>query len=106
MEEMNKTELILSLIQDNLINLKLIYGLELIGLISHDYYLNLGNTIFKLMGFEENAKNDLIFEKVFVGNSERVIRLRFSDSKTEFVELSKEIYEELVFAKGICEGCE
>jgi hypothetical protein len=44
MEEMNKTELILSLIQDNLINLKLIYGLELIGLISHDYYLNLGNS--------------------------------------------------------------
>jgi hypothetical protein len=104
MEEMNKTELILSLIQDNLINLKLIYGLESIGLVSNDYYLNLGNTIFKLMGFEESEKNDLIFEKVFVGNSEKVIKLRFSDSKAEFMELSKEIYEELVFAKGICEG--
>jgi hypothetical protein len=104
MEEMNKTDLILSLIQDNLINLKLIYGLESIGLVSHDYYLNLGNTIFKLMGFEESAQNDLIFEKVFVGNSEKVIRLSFSDSKAEFMELSKEIYEELVFAKGICEG--
>jgi hypothetical protein len=41
MEELSKTELILSLIQDNLINLKLIYGLESIGLVSHDYYLNL-----------------------------------------------------------------
>jgi hypothetical protein len=56
------------------------------------------------MGFEESAKNDLIFEKVFVGNSEKVIKLRISDSKAEFMELSREIYEELVFAKGLCEG--
>lgn len=55
------------------------------------------------MGFEESAKNDLIFEKVFVGNSEKVNKLRLSDSKEEFMELSKEIYAELVFVKGICD---
>lgn len=104
MEELNKTDLILSLIQDNLINLKLLYGLEALGLVPDDYYLNLGHTVFKLMGFEASAQSDLLFEKVFVANSAKVAHFGFSDSKAELIELSKEIYDELVFAREICEG--
>jgi hypothetical protein len=104
MEEINKKELILSLIQDNLVNLKLVAGLNSLGLIADDYYLNLGDTVFKLMGFKSSEQSDLIFEKVFMSISETIAEINFSDSKDEVIRLSMKIYDELVFAKGICDG--
>jgi hypothetical protein len=101
MEEMNKQELILALIRDNLINMKLVGGLNALGLIADDYYLNLGDTVFKLMGFEASEKSDLIFEKVFMANSEKVSQIDFSTSRDEIMRLSMEIYRELLFVKGI-----
>jgi hypothetical protein len=101
MEEIDKTELILSLIKDNLVNMKLINGLNNLGLIADDYYLNLGDTVFKLMGFEASDKNDLIFEKVFLANSEKIDQINISHSKEEAMRLSMEIYQELLFVKGI-----
>ncbi|MES1226097.1 MAG: hypothetical protein ABUT20_62050, partial [Bacteroidota bacterium] len=90
-----------SLIKDNLINLKLVSGLNHLGLIADDYYLRLGDTIFKLMGFEASEQSDLIFETVFMGNSEKVTQIAISGSLDELDLLSMEIYQELLFAKGI-----
>jgi hypothetical protein len=104
METIDKKELVISLIKDNLINLKLISGLNHLGLIADDYYLHLGNTIFKLMGFEASAQSDLIFETVFMGNSEKVTQIAISRSPDELDLLSMEIYQELLFAKGISDS--
>jgi hypothetical protein len=104
MQEIDKKELILSLIQDNLINLKLVTGLNSLGLIADDYYLNLGNTVFKLMGFKPSEQSDLLFERVFMAISETIAEINFSDSKDEVILLSMKIYDELVFAKGICDN--
>jgi hypothetical protein len=101
MEEINKQELILALIRDNLINMKLVSGLNALGLIADDYYLNLGDTVFKLMGFEASEKSDLIFENVFMANSEKVSQIDFSTSRDEIMRLSMEIYRELLFVKGM-----
>ncbi len=101
METLDKKELIISLIKDNLINLKLVSGLNHLGLIADDYYLHLGDTIFKLMGFEASEQSDLIFETVFMGNSEKIAQIAISGSKDELDLLSMEIYRELLFAKGI-----
>jgi hypothetical protein len=98
MEEINRTELILSLISDNLVNLKLVNGLNELGLIADDYELDLGNTIFKLMGFKASANTDEIFNKVLIGNSRKVEWINIT-SKQELRELSKEIYRELLFTK-------
>jgi hypothetical protein len=38
----------------------LVTGLNALGLIAADYYLNLGDAVFKLMGFEASEKNKLI----------------------------------------------
>ena len=103
MKELNKEELILSLIQDNLINLKLVYGLDDLGLVPDDYYLNLGDTVFKLMGFEASAQNDFIFENVFMANTRKVRSLNFSNSKEDLKDLSESIYKDLIFAKEICD---
>jgi hypothetical protein len=53
------------------------------------------------MGFEASEKSDLIFEKVFMANSEKVSQIDFSTSRDEVMRLSMEIYRELLFVKGI-----
>ena len=93
----NKKDLILSLIKDNLINTRLLMGLGNLGLIADDYTLHLGDTIFKLMEFESDEQSDLIFEKVFIANTEKVMQTRFSRDRLTL--LSMQIYEELVLAK-------
>jgi hypothetical protein len=98
---MTEKELVISLIKDNLINLKLITGLNHLGLIADDYYLGLGDTIFKLMGFEASEQSDLIFETVFMGNSEKIAQIDIAGSLDELNLLSMEIYNELLFVKGI-----
>lgn len=47
---MTEKELIVSLIKDDLTNVRLVYGLDTLGLDSGDYYLHLSETIFKLVG--------------------------------------------------------
>ena len=101
METLDKKELVISLIKDNLINLKLITGLNHLGLIAHDYYLGLGDTIFKLMGFQPSQQSDLIFERIFITISEKVQQIDISSSSDELMLLSMEIYKELVFAKEV-----
>lgn len=101
LEKMTEKELIISLIKDNLINMKLVLGLNHLGLLAEDYYLNLGDTVFKLMGFEASEQSDIIFETVFMGNSEKVVQIAISGSKEELDLLSMEIYNELLFAKNI-----
>jgi hypothetical protein len=104
METLDKKELVIRLIKDNLINLKLVSGLNHLGLIADDYYLHLGDTIFKIMGFEACEQNDLIFETVFMGNSEKVTQIAISGSPDELDLLSIEIYRELLFARGITDS--
>jgi hypothetical protein len=97
----NNKELILSLIRDSLINMKLISGLNFLGLNANDYNLYLGNTIFLLMGFENDERSDLIFESVYLANAEKVKSIDFSLSTNELDLLSIEIYNELMFAKNM-----
>ncbi len=99
METEKNQKLILSLIRDSLINHKLISSLNSLGLNANDYSLYLGNTIFLLMGFEKHEQSDLIFENVYLANAEKVNQIHFSIEELDA--LSKEIYNELLFAKGI-----
>ncbi len=64
MNTINNRKLIISLIKDDLIHNKLISGLENIGLESSDYRyeLQLSETIFMLIGFKMDEKNDRTFE--------------------------------------------
>lgn len=56
-------KLILSLIKDDLINCKLVNGLNNAGLNADDYYLHLNTTIFGLMGYKEDHYSDEVFEQ-------------------------------------------
>jgi len=59
-KNMIEKELILSLIKDDLTNIRLVSGLDLLGLDSGKYYLHLNENIFKLIGLTED--NEDFFE--------------------------------------------
>ncbi len=98
MTEPNKKKLILSLIKDNLINTKLVSGLNALGMDASLYSLHLSETIFELMGFEDNKWSDLVFEH-YLSMVEKVNEINFSQSHEELDVLASEIYKELMIRK-------
>lgn len=57
---MNQKNLILYLIQDDLINSKLIRGFSNLGIEADDYLIKASDVVFKLMGFEDSLQTELI----------------------------------------------
>ncbi|MDO9186374.1 MAG: hypothetical protein Q7W13_10220 [Bacteroidia bacterium] len=57
-------DIIVSLIKDDLTNIRLVLGLERLGLDAGKYYLHLNETIFKLVGLKEDRED--FFEKYIV----------------------------------------
>jgi hypothetical protein len=98
---MNKKPLILSLIRDNLINIKLVTGLNALGLDASHYSLFLGETIFALMGLDQKEYSDKVYEKIFLPLAAQVNGIDFSEpEKMESLNmLSFRIYEELMEIK-------
>jgi hypothetical protein len=90
-------ELILSLIKDDLINTKLVHGLNEAGLNAEHYFLHLGETIFKLMGFEDNVETEELFRH-YMRLTEKAKYLDISGSHKPMDELAAGIYKELLAA--------
>lgn len=86
--------LILSLIKDDLVNQKLLLGLDALGLQPADYYLQLSDTIFSLMGFPESNHSDRVFE-LYLDLTKKVRFVDISQSQNQLDELAREIYAEL-----------
>jgi hypothetical protein len=59
---MQTEQLIISLIKDDLINSKLVNGLNRLGLSAGDYHLNLSETIFNLMGINDVEDDDELLD--------------------------------------------
>lgn len=102
LKNIEERDLLISLIRDSLISFKLISGLNDLGLHADDYIPFLGDTIFLLMGFQNHEQSDLIFESVYLANAEKVKTISFLSSTEDLDALSREIYNELLFAKRIC----
>lgn len=86
--------LILSLIKDDLVNQKLLLGLDALGLRAADYYLQLSDTIFSLMDFPESSHSDRVFE-LYLDLTKKVRFVDISQSQKQLDELAREIYAEL-----------
>jgi hypothetical protein len=97
---MKNKQLILSLIKDDLINTKLMHGLIDVGLNAENYFLCLSETIFKLMGFEDNEARELVFER-YVQLSKKAAFIDITISHKPLEGLVNEIYEELCKQKMI-----
>ena len=90
-----KKKLILSLIKDNLINAKLVNGLNALGLNTGSYFLHLGSTIFELMGYEDNKHSDAVYEH-YLKLSEKAGYIDISKGDHAMDPLAMEIYVMLV----------
>ncbi|MBA3704370.1 MAG: hypothetical protein H0W84_00275 [Bacteroidetes bacterium] len=93
---MNQENLIISLIKDNLINTRLVNGLDKLGLDASNYSLNLSDTIFKLMEIDEEE----LFER-YLGWCEEATK-RDIFKHPELLEIyATEIYRKLMEGKEL-----
>lgn len=92
--------LVLSLIKDDLINCKLVYALNSMGLNADSYLLNLSSTIFQLMGFEDTAENETTYE-YYLHLTQRTKHMDILKTRERFDELALEIYTELLLRKPL-----
>lgn len=99
MKSKKEKEVILSLIKDDLVNHKLLLGLDALGLRAADYYLNIGDTIFSLMGFPENSDSDRVYE-LYLELTKKARFLNLSESQNQLEQLAQEIYQELTLHRS------
>lgn len=96
----HKTEkLVISLIKDDLINLRLVHGLNALGLDAESYYTNLSSTIFGLMGIQTNDERMVKILESYIDSGKRVLRIDFEDHRDDLDELAVDIYDSLVSLK-------
>ena len=92
----NQIELILSLIKADLVNSKLIAGLENIGLTSEDFYLDLSIPILKLIGFQDR---DDELNTFYLNILTRLIQDNSDNFRLQKNKLAIEFYAELLAEK-------
>ena len=88
-------KLLLSLIKDDLINSKLLRGLNKAGLDADQYRLFLSGTIFDLLGYKNNERSDEIFSE-YIKLTEQSDKIGIKETPNTLDELANEIYVFLV----------
>lgn len=89
---LSKKALVISLIKDDLIHLRLVYGLDAMQLNADDYMLHLCETIFSLMGIKEKHQQiDEILEN-YIYMTRKVKRINVLRSHAKVDRLAHEIY--------------
>jgi hypothetical protein len=96
---MNQQQLICSLIKDDLTNSRLINGLNHMGLDAGDYFLHLSETIFQLMGFENNHHTDEVYTH-YLELTGKAHSINLLSSGTTLDQLAQEIYLKLSILKN------
>ena len=95
MSPKERKKLIVSLIKDDLINSKLVRGLNKAGLDADKYCLFLGGTIFDLLGFPNTERSDEIFAE-YIKLTEKSDHVDIGETPNALDELANEIYVFLV----------
>lgn len=90
-ENMNEKELLISLIKDDLINVRLVVGLDTVGLDSSNYFLHLSQTIFRLMGFKEDKRDNKLYDK-YIRWSKKVLKIDINQEYEKLDAMALEIY--------------
>lgn len=92
-------QLILSLIKDDLINNKLVNGLNTLGLGAGDYHLHLSETILNLIGLD--TENDAILNLYFnlTQQSQFLDLTDIANREKQLTQLASEIYSVLLKQK-------
>lgn len=89
---MNKKQLILSLIKDDLTNLKLVYSLNALGLSADHYTLHAGSTIINLMKINATGLQWEHIHDCYLERTRKVVQIDIQESPMLLDALAKEIY--------------
>lgn len=92
-------KLVISLIKDDLINSKLLRGLNKAGLDADHYCLFLSGTIFDLMGYENSERSDEVFSE-YIKLTEQSDKIDIKVTPNALDGLTNEIYYFLVKKKS------
>ncbi len=95
-ESRQNTELILALLKADLINNRLICGLQNAGLIAGDFYLDLSLTVFQLMGFTDRDEE---LNKLYIHTLDRLVQAEPGNFHSQKNSLAIELYAELLAEK-------
>lgn len=93
MDAITRKNLIISLIKDDLINVRLVHGLEKLGLDSGNYYLHLSETIFKLIGL--TADDEDFFEE-YMDECKTVVNINIFEHPELLNGLALSLYNKLI----------
>lgn len=94
MKSLQKKNLIISIIKDDLIHTKLVQGLQALGLNAMDYHLHLSETVFELMNIQQDESTEGIFE-YYLAELKKAKRFNINGSQQSFDALALSIYNEL-----------
>jgi hypothetical protein len=97
----HELNLILSLIKDDLVNNKLVVGLNNLGLSAGDYHLQLSETILTMIGLdtEDDSIHDLYFQ--LTQQSESLDLSNISTREQQLNKMAQSIYSELSRRKAL-----
>jgi hypothetical protein len=95
MNSQKRKQLVLRLIANDLINHKLVMGLEQLGIDASEYHLYLNTSIFKLMGFAKQDRTDALY-KQYHEHCHKVLIIDLSGNRADLEALGVEIYERLL----------
>ena len=96
---MDKEKLVLSLIRDDLINTKLVYGLSDLGINADGYLLHLSTTIFELMGFDEKQRSDELTER-YIELTQQMKSIDAEEMHEQLADMAKSVHAELLAIKS------
>lgn len=98
MKSNTQKSLILSLIKDDLINSKLVNGLNELGLDASKYFINSSDTVFRLMNIHKHPCEEEIFQ-YYLEITAKAKDIDISESNKHLDEICLEIYEGLLSKK-------
>jgi hypothetical protein len=100
MKHFTERKLIIALIKDDLINTKLVNGLNAVGLNADDYLLHLSDTIFKLIGIGDDEAGERVFEW-YMDSLKKVDAINICEEAEALNDLARQIYLELLLEKTL-----
>lgn len=101
LNKVNKEELVINLIKDDLKIVYLTAGLDRLGLNAESYRLQLSEVFFRLMGFNGSGQDEKLYEQYF-NRARKVLNINIHKQPKRFDRMIHEIYNWLKDEKENC----
>ncbi|MGQ0829206.1 MAG: hypothetical protein ACT4ON_12530 [Bacteroidota bacterium] len=95
----NKKEFIISLIRDDLTNIRLVQGIEKLGINCSQYHLHLSEIFFSLIGFKSKEWEERAYDE-YLEYSKRVLSIDIVKHPEKLTAMANTVYDKLMEEKN------